>query len=361
MPPPPSHRALPRRRLLTLLAATAGAPALVACGGAADRPATAAAPSGTGSPSAAPSAAPPDGTWVTPRDLPAGWGSGQADGVFPRTVTHAAGRTTIERAPARVVVISTGQLDAVLTLGLVPVGATAGEGAEVVPAYLAEAFGGSAAALGAITELGSRVEPNLEALAALAPDLVLVNAAGKDAGPLQQKLSAIAPTVVTRGTGLYWKQDFQLLADALGRREQARARLVEHQERAAALGTALGGAPTVSLLRKNGDRVRVFGVASFSGSVVEDAGLPRPPGQGFTDDTSRDISLEELALVDGDHLFYAAQGGDETELTRLPLWPTLPVVAAGRAVEVDDDTFFLNTGPTAARRVLDRLEADLRT
>ncbi|GAA0312334.1 iron-siderophore ABC transporter substrate-binding protein [Kineococcus aurantiacus] len=336
----------------------AGGLTLASCSPAED-PAPAAAPSVAGSSAAAPAGA---GTVrVTPRELPAGWGSGEVDGVFPRTVTHARGRTTIDRAPARVTVISTGQMDAALTVGLVPVGSTAGDGAGTVPAYLEEAFPASAAALEAVVELGGRTEPNLEALAALAPDLILVNAAGQDTGQLHTTLSAIAPTVVTRGTGLYWKQDFQLLADALGRREQAQDWLAGHHERAAALGSRFTDAPTVSFLRKNGDRVRVFGVASFSGSVAEDAGLPRPQVQSFTDDTSRDISLEELPLADGDYLFYSAQGGDEAEFTSLPLWPTIPVVGAGRAVEVDDDTFYLNAGPTAARRVLDQLETTLAT
>jgi iron complex transport system substrate-binding protein len=299
------------------------------------------------------------GTWVTPRTLPDGWGSGEDDGVFPRTVVHVLGSTAVATAPTRVAVLSTGQVDAALTLGVVPAGSTAGDGADRVPDYLLDAFPDDRAALEQVADLGERTEPNLEALAALAPDLILVNSAAKDAEQLLGTLSAIAPTVVTRGTGLYWKQDFQLLADALGRRQQAQRWLTDHQDRAAGLGARLSPVPTVSFLRRNGDRTRVFGVASFSGSVAEDAGLGRPPTQSFTDDTSRDLSPEQLPLADADWLFFGVQGGDATELTSLPLWDPLPVVTAGKAVEVDDDAFYLNTGPTAARLVLDRLEATL--
>ena len=38
-----------------------------------------------------------------PTGMPEGKGSGKADGVFPRTVVHFAGETTIETEPARVV------------------------------------------------------------------------------------------------------------------------------------------------------------------------------------------------------------------------------------------------------------------
>ena len=70
------------------------------------------------------------GSWVTPRALPDGWGSGEDDGVFPRTVVHALGSTVIATAPTRVAVLSTGQVDAALTLGVVPAGSTAGDGAD---------------------------------------------------------------------------------------------------------------------------------------------------------------------------------------------------------------------------------------
>lgn len=56
------------------------------------------------------------------------------------------------------------------------------------------------------------------------------------------------------------------------------------------------------------------------------------------------------------------QGGPAkaATLTSAPLWPTLTAVAAKTAIPVDDDVFYLNTGPTAAREVLEALQHALR-
>ncbi|WP_263117753.1 iron-siderophore ABC transporter substrate-binding protein [Cellulomonas sp. RIT-PI-Y] len=297
--------------------------------------------------------------YTTPRTMPEGKGSGEADGVFPRTVVHFQGETTLDAEPQKIVVISTGQADALLTLGVVPTGSTSGDGAEMIPAYLYDAFPDLADELDAVVDVGSRFAPDVETIANIAPDLIVMNNAGKDAEALYSTLAAVAPTVATQGTGLYWKQDFLLLADALGRAEQAQVWLDEYHADTIAFGERVEGDPTVSFLRKNGDRTRVFGIASFTGSVAEDAGLARPESQSFSDDTSVDISAEQIDQADADWLFYAVQGGQLSELTDLPLWPTLRAVGDEHAVAVDDDVFYLNVGPTAARGVLDVLEDTL--
>ncbi|WP_199689821.1 ABC transporter substrate-binding protein, partial [Clavibacter lycopersici] len=297
--------------------------------------------------------------YTTSRTMPEGKGSGQPDGVFPRTVVHFAGTTTIPAAPQRVAVISTGQADALLTLGIVPVASTAADGAAVVPDYLTRAFPEDADALAAVAPLGDRISPDIESVAAAKPDLILMNVTGKDAASLYASLSSIAPTVATQGTGLYWKQDLLLLADAVGRTQQAASWLDSYQSDAAAFGAGVAAGTTVSFVRSSADRLRVFGVASFSGSVAEDAGLARPEAQDFADATSRDISEEQIDLAEGDHVFAGVQGGDERALTGLPLWPTLQAVADDAVTFVDDDVFYLNTGPTAARAVLDAMESAL--
>ncbi|WP_046502558.1 ABC transporter substrate-binding protein [Streptomyces odonnellii] len=299
---------------------------------------------------------------TAPRSVPKGMGSGRPDGEFPRTVAHFEGRTTVKAEPKRVVVISTGQADALLTLGTVPAGSTRGDGADLVPRYLIDDFPQYAAQLAKVADVGSRVDPDLETIANVKPDLILMNIAGKNAKGLYTALSALAPTIATQGTGLYWKQDFLLVADGLGRTARARAILDGFHTDAAELGKSLDKPVTVSFLRLNGDRLRVFGVPSFTGGIAEDAGLGRPESQRF-DETSEDISNEQLDRADADWLFYGVQdaGAKSSALTGAPLWPTLSAVAGGTAVPVDDDVFYLNTGPTAARDVLAVLKKHLAT
>ena len=301
----------------------------------------------------------PTGDFVAPRAVPEGMDSGKPDGEFPRTVTHFQGETTLDAEPQKVVVISTGQADALLSLGVVPAGSTRGDGAELIPPYLLAAYPQYRSNLDRIVDAGGRFTPNYEAIANLAPDLILMNTAGKDADTLFAQLSAIAPTVATQGTGVYWKQDFLLAADALGRTEQAQSLLDTFHTDAAAVGASLGSEPTVSFTRQNGNRMRIFGIPSFTGSIAQDAGLARPASQEF-DETSRDISEEELTVADAEWIFYGVQGGDSSTLTKAPLWPELQAVRAGRAIPVDDDVFYLNTGPTAARQVLTVLKDTVR-
>ncbi|MEG8037761.1 hypothetical protein QP157_21330 [Sphingomonas sp. LR61] len=50
----------------------------------------------------------------------------------------------------------------------------------------------------------------------------------------------------------------------------------------------------------------------FAGRILhwlgaEDAGLSRPKAQAFTDETSQDISAEQLTLADADWIFYGVQ------------------------------------------------------
>lgn len=299
---------------------------------------------------------------VVPTEMDSGLGSGQADGVFPRTVVHYQGETTINAAPTKVVIISTGQADAMLALGMCPIGSTTASGAEgPVPKYLKDAYPDQASAIEAITKVGSRTEPDIEAIGALKPDLILTNIAGKDdADTLYKNLTAIAPTVVMRGTGQFWKTDFLLLADALGKREAAQSLLDTLKKEAAEAGSALSSAGTISLLRKNSDKLRIFGPISFAGSVVADMGLQRPDTQQFTNGVSNELSSETLDQADGDWLFYGIQGDKDEELTGQALWGSLKAVNAGHAVKVDDDPFFLNAGPTAARVVRDQIVKAVR-
>nr|WP_134005019.1 iron-siderophore ABC transporter substrate-binding protein [Streptomyces sp. 846.5] len=299
------------------------------------------------------------GPSVAPSALAKGMGSDQAsDGVFPRTVGHFEGSTTVKAQPTRIAVLSTGQLDDLLSLGVVPTVTTRAQNAGLVPDYLAQAFPQDKKQLAAMADAGTRTAPNLEALAAAKPDLILVN---DSLGDLYPKLAKIAPTVVTAGNGINWKRDLLLVGAAVGKGQAAQKLLDGYTEEAAAVGKPLG-APTVSMVRFTADRTRMFGVSSFTGSIAVDMGLKRPKAQQFNA-VSQDVGAESIDTVDGDWIFYSVQGDasktDAGSVLAGPLWKSMGAVKAGHAVKVDDDPWYLNAGPAAAQIVVKQLAAAL--
>jgi iron complex transport system substrate-binding protein len=301
-----------------------------------------------------------EGPSAAPSALAAGMGTDtDEDGAFPRTVTHFEGKTTVKAAPKKIAVLSTGQLDDLLSLGIVPTATTRADNAGLVPDYLADAFPTDRSKLSGMTDAGTRQAPNLETLAAAEPDLILAN---DSLGDLYPKLSKIAPTVITAGNGINWKRDLLLVGEAVGKGQAAQALLEGIVADAAKKGQAVDGEPAVSMVRFTPDRTRMFGVSSFTGSVAVDMGLKRPKSQQFKA-ISQDVGAESIDTADGDWIFYSVQGdADRTDASSVlagPLWKSMKAVQAGHAVKVDDDPWYLNAGPTAARLVVRQLAEHL--
>lgn len=147
-------------------------------------------------------------------------GTGAAPGGFPRIIKHASGETKLEKKPGRVVVLGTGELDDVLSLGITPVGIPTTDGKNSIPSYLADKVK-DVATVGTIQSL------NLEAIAALKPDLILGSQLRAD--KLYPQLSAIAPTVFSIRPGLPWKENFLLAGEPIGEETQAVKVLNEYQ------------------------------------------------------------------------------------------------------------------------------------
>lgn len=294
--------------------------------------------------------------FVAPTTFPATMGSpGFADGVFPRTVAHFAGRTALAARPARVAILATGELDAALSLGFVPVAATDSNIADGVPPYLRARF--PALALDAITFIGQRTAPDLARLAALQPDLIVGTQAGVH-GRIHSQLAAIAPTVLMGGHGYNWKQDFLLFAEALGERHVARALMADYAVQAAALAAqrALRGEQrqTVSFARFGPKGLEVYGRHSFIDVIAADIGLARPAAQQF-DLPARAVGPEQAHWVDADWLFYSDMdhpAARQAQRDFAPQWDALAAVRNGRACRIDAQAWYGNAGPAAAAQVI---------
>ncbi|MFE1347653.1 ABC transporter substrate-binding protein [Streptomyces sp. NPDC058757] len=281
-------------------------------------------------------------------------GTDAKPGQFPRTLTHAMGKSELKAAPKRVVVLDVGELDNVVSLGVQPVGYAPSEGDDGIPGYLAK-DAGSPKSVGTINNL------NLEAIANLQPDLILgsqLRAADK-----YDELSKIAPTVFSIRPGFTWKENYLLNAAALDKTAEAKAKLAAYEAKAKKLGEDVGpNKPVVSMVRYLPGKIRLYAKASFIGTILEDAGLPRPKNQQI-DELAAEISPEKIDQADGDWIFTGVYG--DAKATKKdaaqgnPLWKNLKAVKAGQAKDVPDETWYLGLGVTAANSVLDDLRADL--
>lgn len=143
------------------------------------------------------------------------------------SVEHAMGTTEVPCTPEKVVTLGQGQTDSVLGLGVTPVGVVepwTDDWYEYLPADVEEA-----------EVLGTELEPDLERIAALQPDLILGSKLRHEA--LYPQLSEIAPTVFAETIGVTWKENVSLWAEALCLPEKGEAIVADYEARAGASAT----------------------------------------------------------------------------------------------------------------------------
>ncbi|MFE7190989.1 ABC transporter substrate-binding protein [Kitasatospora sp. NPDC057541] len=319
LPAPPT-----RRRLLALTAGLASGLALTACG--------------SGGPAKAGGANAPDG----------------------RVVRHARGESTVPARAGRVVVLDTDALDSAVSLGITPVGATTVAAGAPLSAYL------PAEHLAGIKTVGTIGSPDLEAVAALRPDVILSNQVRDD--KRYDELSKIAPTVLSKTTGPAWKENVRLHAEALGRQSEAAAAEQAYRAKLAEVVTALGGPQKAVALKVEvarflaGAPTRLYLNDTFVGSILADLGVGRPANQdkpGF----SIEISPEQVDQAAADVIFYSVYGdaakSDQAKIVGGTLWKSLDAVRNGKVFQVDDNLWMLGIGYTGAGLILDRIHHDL--
>lgn len=126
-------------------------------------------------------------------------------------------------------------------------------------------------------------EPNAEAVAAEAPDLIIVSATGNDSAiKLVSQLSAIAPTLVINYDDKSWQDLMTLLGEATGHETEAAQHIKAFADRQAALKKTITLPPQpVSAMVWNGDgrAVNLWTAESAQGKLLQQLGftLATPP------------------------------------------------------------------------------------
>ncbi|MFF0449107.1 ABC transporter substrate-binding protein [Streptomyces sp. NPDC004609] len=287
---------------------------------------------------------------------------GDAASGGTRTVQTAMGEVKVPTAPERVVVLDTAELDSAITLGVKPVGSTHADVDGGFLGYLPEDE------VAGIKDVGEMMTPNMEAIAALKPDLILTSKVRH--GTRYEALSKIAPTVMTETTGYPWKENFQVHAQALNKPAEAKKAVAAYEARAAEVTTALGGPAKAAATKVNvvrfveGADVRIYGKQNYIATILADAGLGRPPvADRAKDGFSYDVSPEKIDLADADAVFHTTYGDPDkarqTQVLNSGLWKNMKAVKTGKVFTADDELWIQGIGYTAAGKILDDLAARL--
>ena len=283
-----------------------------------------------------------------------------AMGLMPlanaREITHAMGITDVPDNPQRVVVLTNEGTEALLAIGIKPVGAVESWKGNPWYDYLMPQMEG-------VTLLGTEGAPDLELIASLEPDLILGSKVRHE--KIYEQLSAIAPTVTTETLGAPWQENLAVYADAVGKSAEGAAALAAFDARVATIHCALGEAldDSISLVRISPARTRMYLKASFPGVIIDAIGFKRPAAQD-KDGFAEDLTKERIAELAADRIFYFSPDPNDAEAeanladwTADPLWLGLDAVAAGQAQRVDDGIWVAAGGIFAANIVLDDIEA----
>ncbi|MEV6929733.1 iron-siderophore ABC transporter substrate-binding protein [Dactylosporangium sp. NPDC051485] len=277
-------------------------------------------------------------------------GSAPAAAGYPVTLTHKLGTATVPAAPKRIVALSDADLDALLMLGVQPVGIAESSGEDGVTAWAKPLLTGKPTVLSA-GDNGFDVEK----IAALGPDLIL---AGGDYYIQDEyaKLSKLAPTTAYETTGAFedpWQTTLRQVAKAVGKGADAekivtdiegkvRKAKGEHPELAGKKFSLsqVWEAGSIGVLRSDKDA----GV-----KMLNDFGMVLAPGAAALpgDDFAVQLSLEKVSVIDADvTLVYYAEAGLKPALEGNALFKGLGSVKRGAYAALSDAQFSSLRTPT---------------
>ncbi|MBB6217468.1 iron complex transport system substrate-binding protein [Anaerosolibacter carboniphilus] len=272
-----------------------------------------------------------------------------------RVIEHAMGQTEIAGEPKRIVILTNEGTEALLELGVKPVGAVQSWTGNPWYKHIEKDMEG-------VQNLGEESQVNIEAIAALEPDLIIGNKMRHE--KIYDQLSQIAPTVYSDTLRGEWKSNFAFYAKVLNKEEEGNDIIKKFDDRVASIAALAGDKlkTEVSIVRFMPGKTRIYLGDTFSGTILKQIGFARPENQR-SDEFTIEIGKERLKEADGQVMFYFTyEKGDgegtarEKEWLEDPMFKTLNAVKNNKLYKVDDVSWNTAGGVKAANLMLDDIE-----
>lgn len=282
----------------------------------------------------------------------------------PLTVKHALGEETFTETPKRIVVLEWTLAEDLLALGIQPAGVADIKGyqnwVQAGPDFAAE-----------VVDVGTRQEPNLEAIAALQPDLILT--VDFRAATYYDQLKGIAPTIAfgsefeenVKSPYTYMVNTFNTIAQITGKTAEAEAVMAKLEESFGKAKQKLKDAGkegasfviTQAWSDQNAAVMRLFTDNSMAVELLQNIGLDNAyEPESFQANGFSTVSVEALAKVQDANFFYVVQDTDnvfEKQLKDNAVWTGLNFVKENRTYSLGGDTWFFG-GPLSAEIIVNK-------
>ncbi|WP_240414237.1 ABC transporter substrate-binding protein [Paenibacillus periandrae] len=273
----------------------------------------------------------------------------------PRVIKHAMGEETLTGTPKRVVILTNEGTEALLTVGIKPVGA--------VKSWYGEPwYDHIKADMKDVTVLGDELQPNIELIASLKPDLIIGNKVRQ--AKIYDQLKNIAPTVFSADLSGDWKTNVRLYTEAVNKKAEGEKAIAAFEKRVVDVKAKLGAkaATQISLIRFSAAEVRMYQKQTFAGLLLSQLGFARPASQ-VKDASFEKMTKESIPSMDGDVLFYfVTENTGKTDAANVadnwlkdPLFKNLNVSKANKVVKVNDVIWNSAGGIQAANLLLDEI------
>lgn len=262
-----------------------------------------------------------------------GEGAASDQGSEMITVEDMKGTVSIPANPQRVVDVS-GSADELIILDVPFVGSanTSMFDGVTIPPNLEEYFTeNNVEVVGNYS--GSVGELNLEKIAELNPDLIIMNIRHEK---VYDQLKEIAPTVMLNDDINYvnWKGRFQQLGEWFGKEEIVTQWLEDYDKKSAEFAEkvkAVTGDETFAVIEKNSVRTGSYYVyrTGGPGELVYDA-MKLPASAGVPEGVWGEVvDAEYFSKIDADHIFFFSDDGTVGDTADLPTWQNLKAVKNG--------------------------------
>ena len=261
--------------------------------------------------------------------------------AYPRTITHLSGRTIVESKPLKIATPYISFVDYMAVLDTYPI---AGQGVEIIERNfpsLSKRIAGKG-----VQDLG--MEPNLEKLLAVQPDLII---AADDMKEQYERLSQIAPTVIFPQAG-EWRETLKQIAEVIGEEEKAEQVLAEFDRKSAEYKDKLAFRQNESVLFTMYSGKEMFVMWNDGRFDPFYKGLGLKPVEAAH--ANGQITLESLAALNPDHLFVInnwqnpIQGGVREAMKNSKVWNSMNAVKNNRVYELADPSL---PGPMALAKI----------